>query len=222
MPTIDLNSFSAELRESLSVDESYTDSIIPNAVRRYMKKLLRDYHFPKQIVAEDYTGIADGTQSYALPTDFKRAVAVYFYDDTDPDEIAYGRPLRRRETHILPHDDGEARFYWLTSTHLWTDIKVDAVENPNTNLALVYRSNSVDTHMSWLLNDFHDTLFTLSMLRLAAELNKPELVTIWAALWAEDQMALAKYANETEFENLDMVMAETSARRAERYPVNAT
>jgi hypothetical protein len=198
-------------------DSTYEAEDLPSSVKRYVKKLLRDYNFPKSVQIQTYQHPVEGSQNYALPEFFKRDLQVVWMDDTNPVSPAYGAPLRKRESFIHPDPDGISRYYWLQGAMLWTDISVPA-GSPSSNLILVHQNHSIADNMQWMLDDFEDILFSLSMMRLSGELSKPELAKVWAALWQEDQKSIAIYLNELEFANLDMVQRETGHRTTERYP----
>jgi len=212
-----LAEFCARLADRLSVDSTYEDEDLPSSVKRYVKKLLRDYNFPKSVEVTVFAHPAAGTQSYTIPSLFKRELQVVWMDDTEPTKPTYGVPLRKREGFIQPDPDGISRYYWIQGSLLWTDIVIPA-DSPNTNLVLAFQSIDVDAHLGWMMDDYEDVLFSLSMMRLSGELSKPELAKVWAALWQEDRTCIAVHLNELEYTNLDMVQRETGHRTTERYP----
>lgn len=213
----DLAMFCERLKDRLGLDNSYLKDDLPGAVYRYVTKLLRDYNFPKAIVEKRWEDIVATTQSYALPSYFKKEVAVFWYDDTDPTAaVSYSDPLRRREHFVMADPDGTSRYYWIIGTTLYTDITIDS-GSAGINLIMPYLSLDPDDSISWILEDLNDILFTLCMYRLSAELGKPELYKMYQPLWAEDIKALAIYQNEIEYGNLDIVQRETTHRSLERY-----
>ena len=215
-----LADFSNTLQERLGVDSSYVSSNdIPNSVGRYIRKLLRDYNFPKSIRRQLYTTIAEGDQSYTLPDDCKRELGVLFYDDSE-DVYVYSDPLRKTDGFVLPDSDGTPRNYWIEGTTLWTDIQAPE-DSADLNLVVVYQSNDPEYNETWMLNDFEDVLFNLSMFRLSVELGKTELAQVYATLWAEDQKALAIYLNELEYGNMEIIMRHLPAKYQERYPASS-
>jgi hypothetical protein len=212
--------FAERLLEQLSLDESHLPSI-ESAVRRYAKKLLRDYNFPKSIATETFIPAAL-QQEYTLPTGWKKILQVYFKDITDPAAPTYGDPLGRTEGFRRPREDGIPEYFWIAGTSLWTDIQVPAADYATTRLIVLYQSGDIDSNIDWMLEDFEDILHTLAMFRLSSEHNKTELAAIWAVLWQEDMRALAIYANELEFEDYRMYMKVAgSDRRRQRYPIAA-
>lgn len=208
--------FAELLRDRLSVDDSYLPDITAS-VERYVRKLLRDYNFPKSVRTEIYTGLTAGQQSYTLPADTKKPLMVLFRDTADVAAPQYGAPLLRRGGFTLPASDRIARHFWLQGEELWTDISIPTGA-PSTELILMYQSNSYAYNIDWMLADFNDILFSLAMFRLASELGKPELTQVWTAMWVEDQRGLAIYINELEFDGLELLMKEAAPSRAERYP----
>lgn len=210
------NEFVQTLRERLQLDDSYTTDIA-RSVQRIVVRWLRDYNFPKAVRLETFEDVAEGTNSFALPTDFKKPVLVLFSDDTDPDDVAYSDPLLRREGFVRANADGVPRYYWMVGSTLYVDVPMPA-DSPNTNLLLYYLSNDVAANIDWLLGDFPDVLFTFCMFRLSSEYGKPELAQIYAALWQEDIKSLAIFVNELNYDQLEMVMHAGTPQFRERYP----
>jgi hypothetical protein len=203
------------IREAMKVDASYETTIIPYGVKRAGVRLLRDYHFPWSVNKEEYTPIAAGQQNYALPSGFKKELGLYFYDRVD---LTYSEPLLKREGFVLPGLDGVPRHYWLWNGNLSTDIKIPDADANNLDLVLWYESISWEDNMDWMLERFEDVLFTLATFRLATEHQKKELSEIFGILWADDRTALAKYANELEFDNAVFVQREARGPDPARYP----
>lgn len=214
MPT-NILSMVPELREALSVDTSYDAVIIPGVVTRCMKKLLRDYHFPKSIDKMVVNNLPENSQSYTLPAGFKKELLVLFYD---PDEDLYGIPLLKREGFALPPRSGESSYYWLEGAKLWTDVKIDS-DSAGISLYIWYESMNVSGNESWFVQDFEDVLFAFSMYRLANQLRKKELARYWREIWAEERTSLAIYTNELQFDNSELMQrASASQALQERYP----
>lgn len=215
MPT--LTEFCQTLADRLRVDDSYLDTDLPASVRRLLKTLLRDYHFPKSIRKSVWADIAEGNQSYTLPDDFKKPILLCFMDSSGT-ETVFGDKLTRAEGFVRPDTDGVPRQYWLEGLTLWTDVTVPS-NSPNTGLVLVYESNDPDYNLGWMLNDFEDVFFTYCMSRLSAELNKTELAQTWIPLWQSDKVAFAIYLNELEFEGMQLMMRPPAAQDLRgRYP----
>lgn len=215
MPT--LAEFCETLADRLRLDDSYLAADLPASVRRLIKTLLRDYHFPKAIRKNIWPDIDEGNQSYTLPADFKKPILLCF-SDTSGTEPAFGAPLERAEGFRQARADGVPCYYWLEGTTLWTDVTVPA-DSPNTNLILVYESNDALYNLGWMLDDYEDVFFTYCMSRLAAELNKTELAQTWIPLWQSDKQAFAIYLNELEFEGMTLLMRPALVRDGRgRYP----
>lgn len=211
--------FCENLADRLRVDDSYVTNDIPQSVKRYVKRLLRDYHFPKSIRKNLYPDVDAGNQSYALPDDFKKDLLVIFMDNSDVANVQFSDPLTRREGFVVAQPDGIPRHYWQEGSTLWTDITIPADTGTGTNLVVVYESNDFDYNSAWLLNDYEDVLFSLAMFRLAGELGKPELAQTWALLWLEDQKSLAIFLNELEFNHMEILMRPaTPVNSSVRYP----
>lgn len=214
----DLSSFCEQLCDRLSVHESYRDSDLPESVKRLVKRLLRDYNFPKSVRRQVYTSLVAGQQTYTLPSDNKRLLAVFFSDITDPAAKLFSAPLLKHETFTRPQADAIPRYYWIEGNELWTDILLPAADASSTNLELVYQSNDPTYNLPWLLAEYEDVLFSHCMYRLAGELSKPELMQTWQQVWMEDQRSLAIYQNELEFGGLEILMREAMTAQKERYP----
>lgn len=215
---VTLEDFCITLADRLRVDDSYLTTDLPASVRRLVKKLLRDYHFPKSIRKSIWSDVPADTQSYTLPSDFKKPLLLCFMDRTDADAPAFSEPLARREGFVRARTDGAPAYYWLEGVNLWTDISVPD-NSPNTDLILVYESNDVEYNLGWLLDDYEDVVFSYCMSRLSAELNKTELLQTWTALWGDDRVSLAIYQNELEFEGMEIMQRPATMRDSKgRYP----
>jgi hypothetical protein len=200
------------VRRSLGVNATYDDDIAAG-IGRAMVRLLRDYNFPKTVRRLEYADLAAGVQQFQLPDGFKRPLQVQFYE---PAASAWSEPLMRREGFVRPslglHDDRAAlpyaSYYWLEGSKLWTDRPLDAGAAGIT-LQLFYQSMLVDDdNTSWMLQDFEDIIFTYSVVRLAPDLRKPEVLAAYAPLWQDEQQSIAIFLNELEFAGLDMQMRE--------------
>lgn len=206
-----------DLRKALTVDVSYETETLPAIVRRAMRKLLRDYHFPKSLIKLDFTNVVLGTQSYATPSGFKKEHLVRFYD---PVEDQYTDPLLKREGRVLPQADGRAFYYWMEGTNLWTDVVIDEA-SAGITLELIYETMDVDTCEAWFVPDFEDVLFTFAMYRASAELRKTELRKHWKELWAEERTSLAIYTNELQYDSSELMMRAADNGQTEvRYAPN--
>lgn len=201
------------LREALSVDNSFDATIIGMA-ERCMKRLLRDYHFPKSLRLQAYTNLILGAKEYTLPAGFKKEHLIRFYD---PVEGTYTHGLTKREGPVGLPLDGIPRHYWLQGAKFITDIAIEA-ESVGITMQLFYESMDVAGNESWFVGDFEDVLFTFTMYRGASELQKPDLAKSYAALWAEDRTSLAVYANELEFDGSEFYMNAAAPVSPTRYP----
>lgn len=214
-----IDNFYEDIQENLNVDASWLTTKIPRGVTRAVKRLLRDYHFPKADRTQIWDGLIAGQQQYTLPDDFGLERILVFMDDTNAAAPLFSDPLRKRDAFVRPGSDLIPRFYWMEGTTLWTDIVVPSEDAANTNLVMIYRSNDYDYNLEWMLEEIPDVLLSLSMFRLCAEFNKTELLPGWSALWKEDKRSLALFANEQEYHNMDIVMKEVDrTRRDNRYP----
>lgn len=204
------------VREALGVASSYDAETIPALIRRSIKRLLRDYHFPKSIQKQAFTNLILGSKEYTTPAGFKKALLLQFYD---PTAGAWSEPLRRSEGFRLPQPDGVPRYYWAEGTKLVTDTKL-AISQVGLTLELYYESMDLASNETWMVADFEDVLFYHSVFRGAAEMRKPEVMQAFAPLWQEEAQSLAIYLNELEFDNLEMQMKELQPRLRERYPAS--
>lgn len=212
-----LEQLTARIREALSVDVTYEAEIIPFAIDRAARRLLRDYHFPWAIAKKVFTGLTVGQQDYTLPLALKKELLVLFYDTVDD---SYSRPLLKREGFLLPRTDGEPRYYWLYSSKLVTDVKVPVESTASLELHVWYESADPALNMDWLLSRFEDILFTYTTFRLAAERGKKEVAEIYGPLWMDERQALAVYLNELEFDNMELVQREPDQSNLSRYPIS--
>lgn len=202
------------VREALGVSSSYDSETIPALIRRSIKRLLRDYHFPKSLVRTDYTPLALGATTVALPAGFKKEYLVQFYDAAT---TAWSEPLFKAEGFRRPQSNGFPGFYWMQGTNLVFDTPIPLSMTGYT-LQLYSETWDVETHENWVSEDFEDVLYYLSVFRGAAEMNKPEVMKTFERLWMEEQQSLAVYLNELEFDGLYMQMREPRNAIVERYP----
>ena len=206
-----------KVRKAVGVSSSYDDEDIPDLIRRCIKRLLRDYHFPKSVVKVEYDSLTLGQQEFELPAGFKKELRVQFYDGTGTTPT-WSDPLQKRDGFVLPQSRGYARYYWLVGNNLVIDTPLkDGWED--TTLQLWAESVDVTTHEGWFTEDFEDLLFIFASLRGAVEYQKSEQAQLYGALWEEDKTSLAVYANELEFGNLNMQLNEPRERPIERYPI---
>lgn len=202
------------VRESLGVSASYDAETIPALIRRSIKRLLRDYHFPKSVHREEFLNLFLNSQEYTLPAGFKKELLVQFYD---PVTTSWSEPLLKAEGFRLPNSEGYPRYYWLEGLKLHTDTPLD-ISRVGFTLQLWHESMDVAANEDWFTEDFEDAVYYHAVFRGAAEMRKPEVMQAFAPLWQDEVTSLAIYTNELEFDNLHMVQREPAARRGERYP----
>lgn len=186
-----------EVREALGVSSSYDSITIPAGIRRAIAFMLRTWTFPQALVMGSFAIAAGGTQ-IALPANGVgkiRAVRIRYGNGTL-------RRLRRTLIGESPHSGGPL-FYWQEGNVLKFDTAVAGVGN---NIDVWYNSTDVTAADPWITSDFEDIVFTLSTMRLAQELRKPEVQGVFAQAWQEQVPTLAQYLNEVEFNDLDIRM----------------
>lgn len=204
-----------DVQSALAVNSSYADEKIPALIRRTITRLLRDYHFPKAVLREDYTNLFLNSQEFTLPDGFKKELEFRLYD---PVSLAYTDPLKKRERFQLPYPDGSPTFYWLQGTKLIIDTPLDA-SRVGFSAFLWYESMSAALNEDWLTEDFPDAVIYFSAVRGAAEFRKPEVMQIYAPLWDDEKTSLAIYTAELEWNNADIRMREPAGYPSERYPI---
>jgi hypothetical protein len=215
MPT--LAEVATRVREALAVDASYETAIIPYAIQRCGKRLLRDYHFPWAVQREVVTDLTADQRDFALPVGFKKELMVQFHDTTD---ASFGTPMLKREGFTGPNEDNVPRYYWMWNGNITLDAGPAEADLPGLELHLWYESMDWATNETWMLENFEDLLFTFTVFRLAAEKNKKELAEIYGTMWADDRVSLAKYANELQFDNSIFMQREATKARGDRYPIS--
>jgi hypothetical protein len=210
-----------KVRQALGVSSEYEAITIPHGIRRVMKRLMRDYNFPKSVRRFEVAGVAIGTQSFDLPTGLKRPLEVRFRNPVDG---TFTNRLQRREGFTLPtgEDYAELRYgayYWLEGSKLWVDRPMPVA---GLTFTLWHQSLLVDAFAEdWLLTDVEDLIFTSSVTRLAVELRKPEVAGAMGPLMQEEMQSIAIYANELEWNGVEVQMREPAAMPTARYPAGA-
>jgi len=158
--------------------------------------MLRTWSFPQALITTNFP-IANGASQIALPvTGVGKIRAVRLKDSTG---TLYKR-LRRTLLGELPHSQGPL-FYWQEANILKLDTPINGA---GYSIDVWYNSTDVDAADPWITSDFEDVTFTLSTMRLASELRKPEVQATFAASWQEMVPTLAQYLNEVEFNDLDI------------------
>lgn len=186
------------VREALGVSSSYDNVTIPAGIRRAIAFMLRTWSFPQALETSNFP-IADGASQIALPvTGVGKIRAVRIKDATS----TLFKRLRRTLVGELPHTQGPV-YYWQEGNVLKFDTAIDGV---GYSADVWYNSTDVDAADPWITADFEDIVFTLSTMRLAQDLRKPEVQATFAQTWQEQVPTLAQYLNEVEFNDLDIRM----------------
>lgn len=218
------------VREALGVSSSYDAETIPFAIRRAIRRLLRDYHFPKSVATytwkttnvppEPVLGLKQ--QSFPLPKGFKKdMMVIYSQPGMNPTaDVYYSEPLKKLEGFRAPNNgDWAAKYYWLEGQNFVIDKYLYTMPAEALGLSLVYESWDVSLNEKWICDDFEDVIFLLAVYRTAAEMRKPEVMKAFAPLWQEEQASIAIYANELEFDGLNVMQREAVWVHRERYPI---
>lgn len=207
------------VRLAAAVSASYNATVINTALERAMKRLLRDYNFPKSIRSVFTEGDTEvGQQVYPAPPGFKRILSLRF---KDTGSNAYSHALKRRHGFTLPlanptEADLYGTYYWLEGTNILVDRPAPV---SSIRLTVWHQSQLLDDAMkAWMLEDLEDLIFSRATFLVTSELRKEELAQLFAARVAEETQSIAIYANELEWEGMDMHMREVSGWPAERYP----
>lgn len=204
------------VRKALGVSSSYDTDDIPALIRGTINRLLRDYNFPKSVLRTDFTNLLLNSQEYTLPAGFKRELAVQFYD---PIKVEWSDPLLKSEGFRRPYPDTYPHHYWLQGLKLITDNKLPS-DMVGYTLQLYYQSMLATANEDWITVDFEEAVRIFSVMRGAAEYRKPEIATIYMALWTDERESLAIYLNELEWNNTQIMMREAREAPAERYPAS--
>lgn len=219
------------VRRGLGVSSSYDAETIPDIIRSALRRLLRDYNFPKSI-SRYYFGtggtgaegastrlLALGDQSFTLPAGFKREFQLRFYD---PGKDTWSDPIEKREAFQMPSASGVTSYYWLEGTKLYIDTAVEA-DGVGHQLVMIYQTMGLTaTIEDWLTDDFEDAVVYFAAMRGAVEVRKPELAKVYAELWADERESLAIYLNELEWGNVVMMQRERRLPPLDRYPTDAS
>jgi hypothetical protein len=216
------------VRKALGVSSSYDATDVPEVIRGAIRRLLRDYNFPKSL-RRAYLGTgpaaADGSgptlvadeDLFDLPAGFKKDLQLRF---RDPADDTWSDPLERTEAFVLPTDSVTQR-YWLEGVQLGVDFAIGD-DGVGKQLVLFYQSLLVDsTSEDWMTTDFTDAVAYLSIMRGALDFRKPDVAKDYSGLWTDEQTSLAIYLNELEWSNVVINQRETYRRVSARYPANA-
>lgn len=212
-----------KVRVALAVSAEYEGSTLPDAVRGVMRRLLRDYNFPKSVIrVTSADAEAVGKTQYVMPAGLKRPLEVRFFDQANN---AWSRRLERREGFSLPYgsdgfgpaaEDLYGRFYWLEGNKLVVDTPMPAA---GLRLTLWYQSMLVDAAAEqWMLDDMEDLIFSRAVMEAGLMLRKTEAANAYASLVAEQTKSIAMFANELEWNGVELSMREPRALPSDRYP----
>jgi hypothetical protein len=215
------------VRRSMGVSSSYDAETIPDLVRGAIRRLLRDYNFPKSVSRYYFGsgGTANGAvgsllalddQAFALPSGFKREFQLRFYN---PTEETWSDALKKREGFIEPAASGETEYYWIEGTQLHIDTKIEE-DGVGTQLIMIYQSKDVAANEAWVTEDYEDAVCYRAIMAGAVEVRKPDVAKVFAEMWADERESLAIYLNELEWGNVVMMQRERRLPVLERYPTD--
>jgi hypothetical protein len=209
----------AKVRVAAAVSSTYDGTVVTDAITRTMKRMLRDYNFPKSVRRQTWAGAAIGAQSYPVPAGLKRPLELRF---TNPVDGTWSDELERKDGFVLPQvGDTErpyGRYYWIEGTNLYVDRPMPV---GGLNLVLWHQSLVVDTESTtWLLDDFEDLIFSRACFLLTSELRKEELAPVFDARVQDEMTSIAIFANELEWQGMNMMMREANGPRGQRYPAS--
>jgi hypothetical protein len=221
------------VREALGVSAQYDAETIPFAIRRTIKRLLRDYHFPKSVA--DWTWkttntdpdpiLAVGQTVFPLPAGFKKDIQIiYTQPGVDVYSTYYSDPLKKLEGFRAPHVGCEwnAKYYWLAGGNFIIDKSLVTLPTEPLGLTLTYENWDVKLNENWMCEDFEDVIFLFCVYRTAAEMRKPDVMKAFQPLWQEEQASLAIYTNELEWDNVNVMMREPVWVHSDRYPIHGS
>lgn len=221
-----VNALVPRVRRSLGVSQSYDNETIPDLIRGAVRRLLRDYNFPKSksryYFGSGGTGspgantrlLALNDQSFALPAGFKKEFQLRFYD---PSDSTWSDPIKKREGFIMPNALGVTEYYWMENQTLWIDTKVEA-DGVGKQLIMFYQTKDAESNEAWVTVDYEDAVAYRAILAGAVEVRKPDVAKTFAELWADERESLAIYLNELEWDNVEMMQRERRLPVIDRYP----
>jgi hypothetical protein len=186
------------VREALGVSSSYDATSIPAGIRRAIVFMLRSWSFPQALVTANYA-IALNGNSVSLPVSGVGKIHTVRMKD------ASGELTKRLRRTLI----GESavyvgpEYYWQEGNKIVLDTKVTEA---GYSIDVWYNSINVDAADAWITSDFEDIVFTLSVMRLAQDMRKPEVQQAFASTWQEQIPTLAQYLNEVEFNDMDIRM----------------
>lgn len=198
-----------KVRGTLSVSSSY-DTLIQQQVEGAMMRLLQDYNFPKTIRKQEYSSLAVGEDTFALPSFFKKPLAVRIHIAESGTHF-YSDPLGRSQGFVLPSANGTPAYYWLENESLVLNC---GMPSAGYDIFLWYQTKSLMLCQDWLLSDLNDAVFYFSLVRCCPLVKKAELLETFASLWSEERTSLAIFANELEFNDSEIQMREPYGQRS--------
>lgn len=186
------------VREALGVSSSYDATSIPAGIRRAIVFMLRSWTFPQALVAANVV-ITINTNLVLLPTVGVGKIHTVRLKDASGEMHKRLRRTLIGETAV--HTGPE--YYWQEGNRIVLDTKITEA---GYSADVWYNSINVDSADSWITADFEDIVFTLSVMRLAQDLRKPEVNAAYATIWQEQIPTLAQYLNEVEYNDMDIRM----------------
>lgn len=212
MPAID--DMVAKVRGALSVAASY-DPVLLQAVNGAIERILRDYNFDRSIKLQKSLDLAVGADNVDVPSGLKRPLMVRFHQLDGTGAHLYSERLDRATGFVLPPQGQDPTHYWLMDGKLYWNL---ATPEAGLDLFFWYQSRDVTTNQDWVLADFNDAIFYLSVIRAAPLVKKAEILSTYTPLWADERSSLAIFTHELEFNDVVMYQREAAPRRGERYP----
>lgn len=204
----ELSDMVVKVRDALSVSASY-DTIIEQAVRGAVDRLLRDYNFPQSVLLCKWENVEASATEFTLPAGMAKPLSVRVHGLID-NEHTYTEPLKRRSGFTLPGSSDVLDTYWLMGNKLCLNSTIDET---GYDVYLWYQSKDFTANEAWLFADFNDTVFIFSTLRAAMLVKKEEVFNTYTALWSEERASLAIFVNELEFNDVEMRMREPNSVR---------
>lgn len=189
------------VREALSVNSSY-DAAIETGIKKTGERLLRDYNFPKQVKRQVFAAAGVGVKEFTLPAGFKKVLGVRFYQQENGEDF-WSERLSRFDGFMLPIGKLMPSCWWLEGTKLLLDA---GLPSASLDVVLWLQMQDWTGNADWLLADYEEALFYFSIVRLAPQFRKKEVLEVFSSLWQDERTSLAVYTNELEFDDLEMVM----------------
>lgn len=202
------------VRKALAVSTTY-DTDLEDAVKDGAQTLLRNYNFPKSVVHGEYL-LDNPSTGVQLEIDTGKVLHVRL-SVVEDGETLY-KILRRREPSALPTGEEGPQFWYQLGEELRFD---RALEEDDYTLDVWYLSTDPIANEGWLCNNFADVLFHSGCFNGCPLVGKPDLMGLWQPLMQRDEIGLAIFLNELEFNDLDLRMGNTMVGTFEdRYRAN--